>query len=90
MAKYIDRENTRAYQAFVNAGYTLEPAFKHYCINGESYIAPVRFEGDYFIPYDDSSLVVAISPIYVVRGWEGSSRAFHKFLKVNNLLLSQQ
>jgi hypothetical protein len=88
MANYINQNNKKAYNFLVNAGYTLVPAYKHYTIACESFISPTRFTGDYAIPYNDSSLIIAISPIYIVQGWKSSSRAFHKFLKSNNLLLS--
>lgn len=79
---WIKRSNEKAYNHFIKKGYKIAPA-----IHTSSYVYEEYYGcGD---PSNVNIERVYNTPVYIVEGFV-SKRAFHRYLKENGLLLSQQ
>lgn len=73
---YILPQNVKAYHALRSLGYELVPSKR-------------TDDFDYELHYGENHNAREY-PVLIVKGWNGSANAFHRFLMDNKLLLSQQ
>ena len=88
---YIKEENEKAYNFLTEKGFELVKASQvvytdsYYNRVDEGWIDAAQYSTHPC--YDEYASLVAVTHIWIIKNWKGNSRAFHRYMKENNILL---